>query len=137
MMLGCSRCQPGDRDPAIDIAFQPIFDARNGSVRAYEALVRGPNGEGAASVLTAVGEDDKHRFEQCVRVRAIEKAAALGIVGTSAALGINILPSAVTEAAATQSSVSSTPSQSPNRAWRLLGPLIAGPADSRGRVRFR
>ena len=99
MMLGCSSCQPGDRDPAIDIAFQPIFDVRNGSVRAYEALVRGPNGEGAASVLAAVGENDKHRFEQCVRVRAIEKAAALGIVGTNAALGINILPSAVTEAA--------------------------------------
>lgn len=82
----------------IDIAFQPIFDLRARAVRAYEALVRGPNDESAATVLGAVGEAEKHRFEQRIRVMAIEKAAALGLVATDASLSINILPSAVTEA---------------------------------------
>lgn len=98
MPLGCSLCQAANGDPAIDIAFQPIFDVSAGAVRGYEALVRGPNGESAAAVLGAVGEAEKHRFEQRIRVMAIEKAAALGLVETDAALSINILPSAVTEA---------------------------------------
>lgn len=99
MSLGCSQCRrEADGDPAIDIAFQPIFDTLSGAARGYEALVRGPNGESAASVLKAVSQSRKHRFEQFVRVLAIEKAARLGIVPSGAALSINILPSAVTEA---------------------------------------
>lgn len=99
MTLSCAKCQPAqDGDIAIDIAYQPIFDVRTRRPRAYEALVRGPNGESAASVLARVRDADRHRFEQRVRVMAIEKAAALGIVGTSAALTININPSAVLEA---------------------------------------
>lgn len=98
MALGCSHCQAEDDDPAIDIAFQPIFDLRAQEVRAYEALVRGRKGECAATVLGAVGEAAKHRFEQRIRVMAIEKAAELGLLATGASLSINILPSAVTEA---------------------------------------
>lgn len=99
MSLGCSQCRfEAGGDPAIDIAFQPIFDVRKRIARGYEALVRGPNGESAASVLAKVSENQKHRFEQYVRVVAIEKAARLGIVPTGATLSINILPSAVTEA---------------------------------------
>ena len=99
MTLACAKCRPnGDRDLPIDIAYQPIFDIRTQQVRAYEALVRGSNGESAASVLAAVTEESRHRFEQRVRVMAIEKAAVLGIVRTSAALSINISPSAVIEA---------------------------------------
>lgn len=98
MQLGCSHCQPEDGGSPIDIAFQPIFDMRARAVRGYEALVRGPNGESAASVLGAVGDAEKHRFEQRIRVMAIEKAAALGLVATGASLSINTLPSAVTEA---------------------------------------
>ena len=99
MMPGCSKCR-SDRggDAAIDIAFQPVFDLRDGSACAYEALVRGPNGEDAASVLARVSDADKHRFERRVRVMAIEKAARLGLVETAATLSINILPSAVTDA---------------------------------------
>lgn len=99
MVVGCSQCRPGEgADPAIDIAFQPIFDIRDLSVHAYEALVRGAGGEGAEAVLAGLGDSDRHRFEQRVRVMAIEKAARLGIVETGASLAINILPSAVTEA---------------------------------------
>lgn len=98
MPLGCSHCQAKDGDPPIDIAFQPIFDIRTRAACGYEALVRGPNGESAASVLGALADGEKHRFEQRVRVMAIEKAAELGLVATGASLSINILPSAVTEA---------------------------------------
>lgn len=99
-MFGCSICErPGAEEPVFDIAFQPIFDVRTNRVRAYEALVRGPDGEAAATVLARVDETNRHRFDQHVRVAAIEKAAALGIVTTRAALSINIMPSAVIEAA--------------------------------------
>lgn len=99
MSLSCAKCRPAkDGDIAIDIAYQPIFDVRTQRPRGYEALVRGPNGESAASVLAAVAECDRHRFEQRVRVMAIEKAAALGIVGSGASLSINITPSAILEA---------------------------------------
>ena len=99
MPLSCAKCRPpADGEIAIDVAFQPIFDVGTQKVRAYEALVRGPNGESAGSVLQSVTEQDLHRFDQRVRVLAIEKAAVLGIVRTSAALSINISPSAVIEA---------------------------------------
>ncbi|RYD62202.1 MAG: EAL domain-containing protein [Sphingomonadales bacterium] len=99
MTLFCEYCQPGPNgEIAIDIAFQPVFDTKSRKPRAYEALVRGPNGESAANVLARVGENERHRFEQQVRVLAIEKAAALGIVETNAALSININPRAVIEA---------------------------------------
>jgi EAL domain-containing protein (putative c-di-GMP-specific phosphodiesterase class I) len=98
MSLSCSKCEPSGADRAIDIAYQPIFDLRTGRARAYEALVRGARGEGAARILSAVSEEERHRFEQRVRVMAIEKAGALGIVASGAALSINTNPSAVLEA---------------------------------------
>lgn len=99
MSLSCAKCEPNrNGDIAFDIAYQPIFDLRAKCARGYEALVRGPNGESAASVLGAVAEADRHRFEQRVRIMAIEKAAALGILDTGASLAININPSAVLEA---------------------------------------
>jgi EAL domain-containing protein (putative c-di-GMP-specific phosphodiesterase class I) len=99
MVLFCPQCEPPfDGEMAIDVAFQPIFDVRSHRPLLYEALVRGPNGESAASVLAMVPESGRHRFEQRVRVLAIEKAGALGLVETGAALSINTSPSAVTEA---------------------------------------
>jgi EAL domain-containing protein (putative c-di-GMP-specific phosphodiesterase class I) len=98
MTFACTHCQsPHSGEIAIDIAFQPIFDCSSQRVRAYEALVRGPQGESAASVLAGVVEENLHRFEQRVRVLAIEKAAALGIVASGAALSINSHPRAPLE----------------------------------------
>lgn len=99
MDFGCTKCRPpeGGEKP-IDIAFQPIFDALTGQTRVYEALVRGPNGESAESVLSDIQDDQCHRFDQRVRFMAIEKAAALGLLATNAALSININSKAVIEA---------------------------------------
>lgn len=99
MALSCNKCRPDqDGEIAIDIAFQPLFDIVDRRVQGYEALVRGADGASAASVLAQVTTEGRHRFDQQVRVMAIEKAAILGLVGNGAALSINILPSAVIEA---------------------------------------
>lgn len=79
------------------MAFQPILHCGAGeqSVFAYEALVRGPEGEGAASVLAQVNDGNRYAFDQRCRVMAIEIAAKLGLGATGAALSINFLSNAV------------------------------------------
>ena len=76
----CSGCRDGQGfDRPFSMAFQPIVDLTNGSVFAQEALVRGPNGEGAGTILSAVTDHNRYLFDQQCRVRAIETASALGL----------------------------------------------------------
>ncbi len=82
---------------AFSMAFQPIVDRREGSVFAYEALVRGPAGEPAERVLANVGEANWHAFDQACRARAIEMAAILNLAATGAFLSINFLPGSAFE----------------------------------------
>lgn len=82
------------------MAFQPIVDILNGVPFAYEALVRGPAGECAASVLSQVSDSNRYAFDQQCRVKAIETAAAAGLIGMGARLSINFLPNAVYSPAA-------------------------------------
>lgn len=93
----CNACQ--DR-PALAIdfsmAFQPIVDTRNREVFAYEALVRGLDGSGAAEVLSQVSDENRYQFDQACRVKAVQLAAELGI---SCHVSINFLPNAVYEPA--------------------------------------
>jgi EAL domain-containing protein (putative c-di-GMP-specific phosphodiesterase class I) len=77
------------------MAFQPIIDTRSLTVFAYEALVRGPSGESAASVLAEVNPTNIYAFDQSCRIRAIETAGQLGLVESGAALSINFFPGAV------------------------------------------
>lgn len=96
MAKTCREFASSHGDPVLfDIAFQPIFDMRDGSVLAYEALVRGPNGEPAASVLGRVDGDERFAFEHHLRLAAIRKASALGLAETSAALTLNVTPSII------------------------------------------
>jgi EAL domain-containing protein (putative c-di-GMP-specific phosphodiesterase class I) len=74
------------------MAFQPIVDVDARTVFAHEALVRGPKGESAASVLDRVNDTNRYQFDQAARVRAIEVAAQLDI---DTQLSINFLPNAV------------------------------------------
>jgi EAL domain-containing protein (putative c-di-GMP-specific phosphodiesterase class I) len=89
---GCGKC--GGDAPAIlfDFAFQPIVSLGNKAVFAHEALARGPQGESALSVLSQVNWENRHRFDQECRARAIERASALGM---PEALSINFIPTAV------------------------------------------
>lgn len=92
----CLGCKNGAELPfSLRIALQPILDLQSGSVYAYEALVRGPNGEGAASVLSQVTPENVYAFDQACRVAAIRTAVGAGIMETDARLSINFLPNAV------------------------------------------
>ncbi|MHC6228569.1 EAL domain-containing protein [Arthrobacter sp. MMS24-T111] len=82
------------------MAFQPIYDAVAGRVWGYEALVRGVAGEGAYEVLRRVSPEQKYRFDQDCRVKAIELAARLFPAGEDLMLSINFMPNAVYEPAA-------------------------------------
>lgn len=95
MQIGCQGCKSADHDFAIAMAFQPIIDVETGLPFAYEALVRGRNGEGAGEVLSRVTPENRYAFDQQCRVAAIEGAVAAGIIDTGARLSINFLPNAV------------------------------------------
>ncbi|WP_294271434.1 EAL domain-containing protein [uncultured Sphingomonas sp.] len=92
----CPGCRDGiDFDIPFAMAFQPIVDTATGRPFAYEALVRGIDGEGAYSVLSQVTEANRYSFDQACRVKAIETAMAAGIMAGGAKLSINFLPNAV------------------------------------------
>lgn len=96
----CSGCR--DALPlgfAFEMAFQPIVDVASQRVWGHEALVRGPSGESAASILTNVTEDNRYRFDQACRVKAIEAAGRL-FDDEDLRLSINFMPNAVYEPAA-------------------------------------
>ena len=77
------------------MAFQPIVDAETARVFAYEALVRGPENQSAASILAQVNPENQYQFDQSCRVAALRLATKLGLPETGAALSINFMPGAV------------------------------------------
>ena len=95
MQTGCQGCQSQGEQFDIAMAFQPIVDGETGRPFAFEALVRGSNGEGAGSVLARVTAENRYAFDQQCRVAAIEGAVAAGILESEARLSINFLPNAV------------------------------------------
>jgi EAL domain-containing protein (putative c-di-GMP-specific phosphodiesterase class I) len=98
---GCHACKDGVEAPfPFAMAFQPIVDVAAGKIYAYEALVRGPGGESAASVLAQLTDSNRYAFDQSCRVRAIELASRLGLADTGARLSINFMPGAVYSPAA-------------------------------------
>ena len=89
----CDACARGEQLRfSFEYAFQPIVDVLERRVWAHEALVRGPEGEPAESVLRQVDDANRYRFDQACRVRAIRSAAALGM---QERLSINFLPNAI------------------------------------------
>lgn len=95
--VGCAECRNLDGlGFEFTMAFQPIFNVRTQQPFAYEALVRGLNGESAASILGRVNDGNRYRFDQACRVKAIELAAGLGLLDKpDCLLSINFLPNAV------------------------------------------
>ncbi len=89
----CTGCRiPAHETIDLAFAFQPIVDMTTGTAYAHEALVRGPNGESAGSVLAQINEANRYHFDQRCRTIAIEQAALLKIEGH---LSINFMPNAV------------------------------------------
>lgn len=94
----CGICRDGEAFGApLAFAFQPIVDVAARSVFAHEALVRGPRGESAASVLAQVDDRNRYAFDQRCRRDAIGAAARLGMAER---LSINFMPNAIYRASA-------------------------------------
>ncbi|WP_245296975.1 MULTISPECIES: EAL domain-containing protein [Rhodomicrobium] len=81
----------------ITMAFQPIVNVEAQQIFGHEALVRGPDGQGAGYVLEQVSDDNRYAFDQLCRTTAIELAAKLDISGRGECVSINFLPNAVYE----------------------------------------
>jgi len=93
---GCDRCR--DRPPlpfTFSFAFQPIVSASQKKTVAYEALVRGINGEPAGTIFQHVNDDNLYQFDQACRVTAIKKAVEIGLADQDALLNLNFTPNAV------------------------------------------
>lgn len=90
----CGACGQDVATPPFTMAFQPIVDVKEQRIYGYEALVRGADGQSAASVLSQINATNRYAFDQACRVKAIEQAAALGL---DRKLSINFLPNAVYE----------------------------------------
>ena len=87
----CNNCtEDGELGFSFEFAYQPIVDINANTTIAHEALVRGPNGEGAMSVLNQV--TNKYQFDQACRVKAIKTATEINFEGD---LSINFMPNAV------------------------------------------
>ena len=98
MSVGCEGCREGEGfGVPFSMAFQPIVDIGSGEVFAHEALVRGPSGEGAQTVLSQVDLGNRYAFDQQCRVKAIELATELELARQGAHLSINFMPNAVYE----------------------------------------
>lgn len=93
----CSAWRRGkELDFEFSMAFQPIVDLRDNSIFAYEALVRGCDGSGAAAILGKVNKQNRYAFDQACRFKAVELASRLQI---PCFFSINFLPNAVYQAA--------------------------------------
>ena len=91
--VGCRECRDKTK-LGIDftMAFQLIVDVSIKGIFGYEALVRGPNNEGAEFILSQLNDSNRYRFDQAIRVKAIDLAKRLDLQGM---LSINFLPNAV------------------------------------------
>ena len=99
--FACGACKDGADLPfPFTMAFQPIVNLESRRVFAYEALVRGPRGEGAPTVLEQVTDQNRYAFDQNCRVKAITLASRLRLPQTGALLSINFMPGAVYSPAA-------------------------------------
>ena len=94
---GCTICRDGNDAPLeFSFAYQPIVHLGSRTIYAHEALVRGPQGESAGSVLQRIDDANRYRFDQACRVRAIEAACESGLRERDhERLSINFLPHAV------------------------------------------
>jgi len=75
--------------PRYSYAFQPIIDVDARRVVSYEALIRGPGGEAAPSVLDRVSAASRYPFDWTSRTSAIALATRLGL---QCHLNLNFLP---------------------------------------------
>ena len=75
--------------PECTFAFQPIVNMQTRAIVAYEALVRGPRGESAGTIINEIAPEDLPRFDEFCRSSAMRLASRLGI---ACDLNLNLVP---------------------------------------------
>jgi EAL domain-containing protein (putative c-di-GMP-specific phosphodiesterase class I) len=91
--IGCAECAKGaGLGFDFTMAFQPIVNTTTKEIFAQEALVRGMNEEPADDILGRINDNNRYRFDQACRVKAVQLGAKLNI---KSFLSINFLPNAV------------------------------------------
>jgi EAL domain-containing protein (putative c-di-GMP-specific phosphodiesterase class I) len=91
--FSCKQCiESVDLGFDFTMAFQPIIQCSSKKIFGYEALVRGLQNESAYSIISRVNDDNRYRFDQLCRIKAIALAAKLKI---TTMLSINFLPNAI------------------------------------------
>ena len=90
--IECGQGEEQAPDIEFAFAFQPIVSVGDQTIFAHEALIRGPQGQSAMSVLSQGTWNSRHRFDQRCRNRAIEQAVALGM---REPLSLNFIPNDV------------------------------------------
>lgn len=91
--IGCAECAKGvGLGFEFTMAFQPIVNTTTREVFAQEALVRGMNEEPAGEILGRINDENRYRFDQACRVKAVQLGAKLDI---KSFVSINFLPNAV------------------------------------------
>ncbi len=90
----CKLCNFGPHLP-FSMAFQPIVNVERGTITAYEALARGPQGQAAHTVLNHTLHNNRYAMDQRCREKAIALSASLGLLHTDALLSVNFYPNAV------------------------------------------
>ncbi|PZO35878.1 MAG: diguanylate phosphodiesterase [Pseudanabaena frigida] len=91
--IGCTECAKGaGLGFDFTMAFQPIVNTTSKEIFAQEALVRGINEEPAGEILGRINDENRYRFDQACRVKAVQLGANLNI---KSYVSINFLPNAV------------------------------------------
>jgi EAL domain-containing protein (putative c-di-GMP-specific phosphodiesterase class I) len=91
--IGCAECTKGaGLGFEFTMAFQPIVNTTSKEVFAQEALVRGMNNEPASDILGRINDENRYRFDQACRVKAVQLGSKLNI---KSFVSINFLPNAV------------------------------------------
>ena len=91
--IGCAECTQGaGLGFDFTMAFQPIVNTTTKEIFAQEALVRGIHEEPAGEILGRINDDNRYRFDQACRVKAVQLGAKLNI---KSFVSINFLPNAV------------------------------------------
>lgn len=75
--------------PPCTFAFQPIVNAATREIVAYEALVRGPKGQGASEIIGDIAPADLPEFDEFCRFSAMRLASKLGL---ECDLNLNLVP---------------------------------------------
>ncbi len=91
--LQCRACADGSvLGFDFSMALQPIVDVTRREVFAQESLVRTCSGGPASQIFEQIDDDNRYRFDQMCRVKAVKLASELNI---GSLLSINFLPNAV------------------------------------------